>query len=329
MKKAVRVFWVAAAFLLLSAAAAHAAPFKLAAVFQSNIEEPWCGAIYKACLAFGGIMGKDLVFEYEEKVSAADFERVLRGYASRGFDLIVGDAFLTGEEAVRRVAKEYPKIAFAFGSEFSHQAPNLSVFGNWIHEPSYLCGVIAGRMTNSNRIGAVAAMPIPAVNRLLNAFKLGALSVNPKVKVAVAYIGSRYDPPKAKKTALAQIETGVDLIFAERLGVFEAAREKKIPAFGNMIDQNALAPDVVITGPVWDMTPTIEYCITEVQNKTWKALDLRKYSMMTMNGASLAPFHNFAKTLPASLIREVRDLEARIRSGELVIPIIETELKSD
>jgi len=329
MKRAVRVFGVAAAFLLLSVAAVHAAPFKLAAVFQTAVEEPWCGAIYKACLAFGGIMGEDLVFEYEEKVSPENFERVLRGYAARGFDLIVGDAFLTGEEALRRVAKDYPKIAFAFGSELPHQAPNLSVFDDWIHEPSYLCGVIAGRLTDSNRIGVVAAMPISKVNRILNAFKLGALSVNPNIKVAVDYIDNRYDPPKAKKIALAQIETGVDLIFAERLGVFEAAREKKILAFGNMVDQNALAPDVVVTGPVWDMTPTIEYCITEVQNKTWKALDLRKYSMMTLNGASLAPFHNFAKTLPASLIREVRDLEARIRSGELVIPIIETELKSE
>lgn len=329
MKKMVRILFVVISLLFVSAAIAHAAPFKMAAVFQTAIEEPWDGAIHKACLEVQKKMGKNLVYEFTEKVGASDFERVLREYAERGFDLIIGDAFLAGEDPVRRVAKEYPEVAFAFGSEFPFQAPNMSVFDNWIHEPSYLCGIIAGRTTKSNKLGIVAAMPIAEVNRLVHAFKQGALSVNPKVKVSVAYIGSWFDPPKTKEAAMAQIESGVDLIFAERFGVFEAAREKKILAFGNMVDQNALAPDVVITGPVWNMVPTVEYCISAVQKKQWKAQDLRAYSMMGKKGASLAPFHGFEKKLPAAVIKEVKDLEAKIRSGALVVPIIETELKSD
>lgn len=300
---------------------------KVAGFFQTAIEEPWDGAIHVALLA----KQKELGFTYEfvEKVGAADIERVLREYCERGFDLIIGDAFLAGEEPTRRVAKDYPNVAFAFGSEFKPQAPNYSVFDNWIHEPSYLCGIIAGRMTKSNTIGIVAAMPIAEVNRLVQAFKLGALSVNKKVKVKVAYIGSWFDPAKAKEAAMAQIESGADLIFAERFGVFEAAREKKVLAFGNMVDQHKLEPSVVVTGPVWNMAPVVQHCVEFVAAGKWKAVDLREFSMMAAGGASLAPFHEFEKKLPASVVKEVREKEAAIKSGKFVVPVIEKELKSD
>lgn len=329
MNKLIRVLLVMVCLFFTFSAVACAAPFRMAAIFQTPIEEPWDGAIHKACLDVKEKMKDALVYEFTEKVGASDFERVLREYAERGFDLIIGDAFLAGEDPVRRVAKDYPEVAFAFGSEFPLQEPNFSVFDNWIHEPSYLCGVIAGRLTKSNKLGIVAAMPIAEVNRLVNAFKIGALSVNPDVKVSIAYIGSWFDPPKTKEAAMAQIESGVDLIFAERFGVFEAAREKGTFAFGNMVDQNSLAPDVVITGPVWDMVPTVEYCIETVSKGEWKAQDLREHSMMQQKGASLAPLHEFEQKLPPEVIKEVRDLEAKILAGGLTVPIEEAELKSD
>jgi basic membrane lipoprotein Med (substrate-binding protein (PBP1-ABC) superfamily) len=264
-----------------------------------------------------------------EKIAAADFEKVLREYAERGFDLIVGDAFLAGEEPARRVAKDYPDIAFAFGSEFGPVAPNFSVFDNWIHEPSYLCGIIAGRLTKTNTLGVVAAIPIGEVNRLVNAFKAGALKVNPKVKIKITYIGGWFDPPKAKEAAIAQIEGGADLIFAERFGVFEAAKEKGVLAFGNMSDQNALAPNVVITGPVWDMYPTIKFAIEMVNKKAWVSMDLGEWSMMAKGGARLAPFHSFEKTLPAEVVKEVRDLEQKILNGTYRVPVDEQTPISD
>ena len=308
--------------------ASAAKPFKIAAIFQTAIEEPWDGVIHQACLKAQKEMG-NIEYEFTEKIAAADFEKVLREYAERGFDLIVGDAFLAGEDPARRVAKDYPEIAFAFGSEFGPVAPNFSVFDNWIHEPSYLCGVIAGRLTKSNVLGVVAAIPIGEVNRLVNAFKAGALKVNPKVKVKISYIGGWFDPPKAKEAAIAQIEAGADLIFAERFGVFEAAKEKGVLAFGNMSDQNAMAPDVVITGPMWDMYPTIKFCIEMVQKKAWVSMDLGEWSMMAKGGSRLAPFHSFEKTLPADVIKEVRELEQKILSGTYRVPVDEQKPGSD
>ena len=308
--------------------ASAAKPFKIAAIFQTAIEEPWDGVIHQACLKAQKEMG-NIEYEFTEKIAAADFEKVLREYAERGFDLIVGDAFLAGEDPARRVAKDYPEIAFAFGSEFGPVAPNFSVFDNWIHEPSYLCGVIAGRLTKSNVLGVVAAIPIGEVNRLVNAFKAGALKANPKVKVKISYIGGWFDPPKAKEAAIAQIEAGADLIFAERFGVFEAAKEKGVLAFGNMSDQNAMAPDVVITGPISDMYPTIKFCIEMVQKKAWVSMDLGEWSMMAKGGSRLAPFHSFEKTLPAEVIKEVRDLEQKILAGTYRVPVDEQKPVSD
>ena len=302
-------------------------PFRIAAIFQTAIEEPWDGVIHQACLKAEKELG--IKYEFAEKVSAADFEKVLREYAERGFDLIVGDAFLAGEEPSRRVAKDYPEIAFAFGSEFGPVAPNYSVFDNWIHEPAFLCGIIAGRLTKTNVLGVVAAIPIGEVNRLVNAFKAGALSVNPEIKVKIAYIGGWFDPPKAKEAALAQIEGGADLIYAERFGVFEACKEKSILAFGNMSDQNELAPEVVISGPVWDMYPTIEFAIEMVKKDAWVSMDLGEWSMMAKGGARLAPFHGFEQKLPAEVLQEVKDLQEKILNGTFRVPVIEEPPVSD
>lgn len=328
MKRITLVVMIVLFAVLFVFSASYAKPFKIAAIFQTAIEEPWDGVIHKACLKAKKEMG-NIEYEFTEKIAAADFEKVLREYAERGFDLIVGDAFLAGEDPVRRVAKDYPETAFAFGSEFGPVAPNFSVFDNWIHEPAYLCGIIAGRMTKSNVLGVVAAIPIGEVNRLVNAFKAGALKVNPKVKVKIAYIGGWFDPPKAKEAAIAQIEAGADLIYAERFGVFEAAKEKGVLAFGNMSDQNALAPGVVITGPVWDMYPTIKFAIEMVQKKAWVSMDLGEWSMMGKGGSRLAPYHAFEKTLPVNVVKEVSDIEQKIINGTYRVPVDEQKPVSD
>src|SRR3546814_3543063 len=89
-------------------------------------------------------------------------------------------------------------------------------------------GVLAGTMTKTGRIGMVGGHAIGEVNRLFHAFMAGARSVNPDVQFKVSFIGSWYDPPKAKEFALAQIESGVDVLYAERAGVVDAAREKGV-----------------------------------------------------------------------------------------------------
>lgn len=308
--------------LLVLFGLAHAQPLNVFGAFATAIEEPWDGVIHTALLneeAAGRI-----TYEFVDDIGyAGDMERILRDVAEEQAPAVIfGDAF-GNEEAVRRVAGDYPDIAFVFGSGLSPSEPNLSVFDNWIHEPAYLSGLIAGSVSQSGVIGVVAGNPVPEVNRIVNAFKVGATEVNPDARVLVTFINSWFDPPAAKESALAQIDAGADVLFAERFGVIEAARENGLLAFGNMSDQNSLAPETVITGPVWDMAPTVDYVLSQVEGGTYTALDLKDFSMMAKGGASLAPFHGFSETLPPELIELVQTRQDEIQNGLYRVPILE------
>ncbi|MYZ47081.1 BMP family protein [Propylenella binzhouense] len=318
---------VLGAAVALVAGAAALAPaaaqdkLKVAAIFSTPIEEPWVNQVHEALLKAHEELGVE--YKWAESVPSSDYARVLREFARDGYGMISGDAF-AAEDITRRVAREFKDVAFVMGSGQGPAEPNFAVFDNWIHEPAYLSGMIAGKMTKSNILGSVAAMDIPEVARLVNAFCAGAKEVNPAVKCKVSFIGSFFDPPKAKEAALAQIAAGVDVIYAERFGVIEAAQEKGILAISNMSDQAALAPDTVVTGPVWDMWPTIQAAVRQVQAGVFTAQDFGTFSTMTKGGASLAPFHAFEEKLPPDVIKMVKDREAAILAGDFRVPVNES-----
>ena len=306
------------------AAPAEEGKLKVFGAFATPIEEPWDGVIH-AALKKASDAG-EIEYTYQENIGySGDMERVLREVCEQQKpDLIVGDAF-GNEEAVRRVAKDFPEIAFAFGSGSGPSEPNVAVFDNWIHEPAYLMGMLAGGLTESNKIGVVGAMPVPEVNRLVNAFIAGAKSQNPDAVVMVSFINSWFDPAAAKEAALAMIDNGADVLYAERFGVNDAAAENNLFAFGNMSDQNELAPDLVVTSAVWNMDPTIEYLIKQVSAGTFTAQDLKDFSMMAKGGASLAAFHNTESKIPADLLAAVKAKEAEIMSGAFRVDVNEAQ----
>ena len=146
--------------------------------------------------------------------------------------------------------------------------------------PSYLTGMIAGAMTKSKKIGMVGGYPIPEVNRLMNAFMAGVKETTPDAKFQVAFIGSWFDPPKAKETAFAQIDAGADLLYAERFGVSDAAKERSVLAVGNVIDTQADYPETVVASALWHFEPTLDKAIAEVKAGRFKAADYGIYSTM-------------------------------------------------
>ena len=306
--------------------ASAAEKLRVAAVFETPIEEPWVNQIHVALLQAKEELGIEYV--WSESVKSADFARILREYAEAGHDVIMGDSFGT-ERITRRVAREYEDIAFVFGSGIGPADPNFAVFDNWIHQPAYLAGMIAGRMTKSNVVGVVAAMPIPEVNRLSNAFCAGAKEVNKAAKCKFSFIGSFFDPPKAKEAALAQIEAGADVLYAERFGVIEAAAERGALAIGNMSDQSGLAPDTVITSVVWDMWPTVKQALGLVKAGVFTSQDLGQFSYMTKGGSYLAPYHKWEDKLPADVKKMVADRRTEIMDGNFRVDIDEGTPKSD
>ena len=297
---------------------------KVFGAYATPIEEPWDGVIH-AALNKAKEEGQ-IEYTYTEDIGyAGDMERVLREVANEQKpDVIFGDAF-GNEEAVRRVAKDFPEIAFVFGSGLGPVDPNFSVFDNWIHEPAYLAGMMAGGLTETNTVGVVGGFPVPEVNRLVNAFVAGAKEVNPDVKVLVTFINSWFDPAAAKEAAIAHIDAGADVLYAERFGVIEAAAENGLWAIGNMSDQNELAPDYVVTSVTWNMTPTVEYVVQQVKAGAFTAQDLKDFSMFAKGGATLAPFHNTESKLPADLVATVKEREEQIRQGLFRVDIDEAQ----
>jgi len=306
----------------ITATPAPAKKLKVFGAYATPLEEPWDNVIHTALQA--AMTKGEIDYTWADNIGySGDMERVLREQATNNKpDVIFGDAF-GNRDAVAKVAAEFPKIAFVFGSDQGPQNPNLSVFDNWIHEPAYLSGLIAGKMTKTNNLGVVAAMPIPEVNRLVNAFIQGAKEANPKVKVSVSFINSFFDPAKAKEATLAQIDAGADIIYAERDGAISAAADHKLFAIGSLTDQSAEAPDYVLTSPLWFMGPTVEYVIQQVSAGTYSAQDLKEFSTMVHGGADLAPYHGTETKIPADVLALVKQKRDDIISGVFRVDINE------
>ena len=317
---------LAAALALSSPGLALAqAKLKVAAVYTVPFEQQWAGRIHEALKASES--RGEIEYKATENVSNADYERVVREYIAAGNQLIVGEAFGV-EAALRKVAKDFPKVSFLMGSSGKPVAPNFSVFDNYIQEPAYLTGMIAGGMSKTNKIGMVGGFPIPEVNRLMHAFMAGAKETNPKAEFTVTFINSWFDPPKAKEAAFAMIDKGADIMYAERFGVSDAAKERKVLAIGNVANTQPDYPDTVIASALWRMYPSIDRAVKLVKEGKFTAEDYGQYSMMKHKGSELSPLGTFEKRVPAELMAKVKAKEAAILAGKYTVKVDDSQPKS-
>ena len=315
----------AAANLPLAAFAQE--PIRMAGIYTVPVEQQWVSRIHIAAEALRAAGTVD--YTYTENVANTDYPRVMREYCEAGVKLIVGEIFGAEAEA-REVCAEYPDVAFLLGSSFPPDAaanPNLAVFDNYIQDAAYLSGIVAGGMTQGN-IGMVGGFPIPEVNRLMNAFMAGVREVKPDAKFQVSFIGSWFDPPKAKETAFAMIDGGADLMYAERFGVSDAAKERGVLAIGNVIDTQPDYPETVVTSALWNFAPTLERAVAAVRDDAFMADNYGVYSQMIHGGCSLAPLGTFEGKVPEEVMALVRRRETEIIGGAFVVEINDSEPKS-
>ena len=313
-----RALALAAALAAPALVHAQAAKTKVAAIYTVPVEQQWVSRIDKALKA--AVARGEIEYVFSENVANADYERVMRQYAEKGNTLIVGESFAV-EAAARKVAKDYPKVSFLMGSSGKPQEPNFSVFDNYIQEPAYLSGLVAGGVSKSGKIGMVGGFPIPEVNRLMNAFMAGVREVNPKAEFTITFINSWFDPPKAKEAAFAMIDKGADVLYAERFGVSDAAKERKVLAIGNVINTQAQYPDTVVASALWNMEPTIDAALAAVKAGQFKAEDYGKYSTMKFKGSELAPLGSFEAKVPKAIVDKVKAREKEIAAGSFSVKV--------
>lgn len=287
--------------------------------FVTPIEEPWDGRIHEALLR-AEEAGR-IEYKFVDAIGyEGALETELRAAAEGGYNIIFGDAF-GQEELVRKVAKDYPDMAFVFGSGGGPMEPNLSVFDNWLQEPGYLAGMTAGGMSKTKIISVVAGHPVPEVNRIVNAFIAGVHETCPECTVLTTFINSWFDPAKAQETAQAHVDAGADVIFAERFGGIAIAKENGLWAIGMMSDQRELCPDCVLTSLVWHMDSVVNRVIDEVKGGSYAATDYHPFINLASGGAELAPL--LEGVMPAGLVKLVREREGQIRDGTFRVDIVE------
>jgi basic membrane protein A len=224
------------------------------------------------------------------------------------------------------LSAKYPKIMFVVVG-----SGNEGLGGNsyWIykraHEPSYLLGVMAGRLTTSNVVGVVGQFPSEDVNDQINGFFAGAKSVNSDVKKKVAFIESWYDPAKAEQFTNAQIAAGADLTF-QLVESFETCEKAGIKCFGNYVDHGATSPKSVVASAMISWTQDLKWAIDQwydhaANGTAYNGNAKERWISMADGGATLSGYNAYDSQLPDALKAEINALAAKISSGELVIPV--------
>ncbi|MEM9134405.1 MAG: BMP family ABC transporter substrate-binding protein [Actinomycetota bacterium] len=303
----------------------------IALVLEGVQEEGWNSAMIDALDRIAAEAPYDLTVSYEiiENVAYADGERIGRDLANSGtYEVIImHSAFVDGTNAL---APDFPDIAFGLSGSGNDAAIGGNVFwiDVFIHEPAYLLGMIAGSMTETNQISAVAGFPFPNVNAPVHAFIDGAQSVNPDIgddSAAVTYIESWFDAVTANESAVAQIAAGSDMIYAERFGPVEAAASTDdVFAFGHFTDQSSLNPDIVLASAIalWDpavMTIVDAWYLNTTEGTPYAAAAEERIVFQTMaeGGSDIT---ELSPSVPADVAELIAETRTAILAGDLVVP---------
>ncbi len=237
------VVWMAASLFATTGAGA-ADPLKMAFVYVGPVGDGgWTFAHdlgrKEAVKKLGNKIDTSIV---ESVPEGADSERVIRDLASKGNKIIFTTSFGYMEPTLK-VAKSFPKVDFYHATGFK-SASNVTIYNCRMYEPAYLAGVIAGHMSKKNVLGFVASFPIPEVVRNINAYTMGARSVNPKITTKVVWVNTWYDPSKERQAAETLIGQGADVLLqnTDSSAVLQTAQDKGVYAFGWDSDMTAYAP---------------------------------------------------------------------------------------
>lgn len=294
--------------------AAAAAPYRVGFVYVAPVAD--AGYTFQHDLGRRAVeakFGPQVKTSFVENVEeGADAERVIRNLAKEN-DLVFTTSFGFMNPTVK-VAKQFPKVKFEHATGYKREV-NLATYSGRFYEGRYLAGVLAGRMTKSNVIGFVGAFPIPEVMQNVNAFALGALSVNPKAQVKLVMVSTWYDPAKERTAADTLMSQGADVIttHTDSPAVQQAGEERGVYTVGFNSDMGRFGPKTCLTSVVSDWAP---YYLAEVQaamdgkwrsHDTWDGL---KQGMVVM-----APFN---PAVPKGVADEVMARQADIISGKLL-----------
>lgn len=249
----------------------------------------------KACFIYVGPVG-DIGWSYAHDEARKKTEKALpwletkyvesvpEGQATPVIDRLVKDnckvIFTTSfgfMDQTLEAAKKYPNVIFAHASGFK-RAPNMATYMADFYQIYYLNGMMAAAVSKTDKLGYVAAFPVPELKRHISAFALGARAVNPKATVSVKWINAWFDPNKAREAAESLISEGAGaLAFTEDTAtVVQTAAARKIPSFAHYSPMYKFAPDYVVSGQIVHWEKIYIDFLTKVRTGTYNTKNLQK-----------------------------------------------------
>lgn len=268
-------------------------------------------------------LGKDkVVVNYKESKQATDYVSNLDGFVDEDYDLIVGVGFLM-QDAVKEAAENYPEQEFALVDGFydGGNLPNVTTLGFEDNVSAYMTGLIAGRMTETNKVGFIGGIEGVVIDRFHFGFMAGVKDSNPDAEIKVQYANSFDDVAKGRAIASQMHKDGVDIIFtaagAVGNGAIEVAKENGKKAIGVDKDQNSLGPDNVITSAMKRVDSAVYLIGKQLVEGSFKGGE-HIVNTLAMEGVGIAPTSD--KNVPPDVLEYVDAQAKKIMDGEVKVP---------
>ena len=236
-------------------------------------------------------------------------ERIMERFARSGCHIIFATSFGYMDQ-VNAVAARFPEVKFEHATGYERLHPNVSSYNSKFHEGRYVQGRIAGRMSETGVGGYIASFPIPEVIMGINAFVLGAQSVNPDFRLKVAWVNTWFDPQKEADAAKTLIDRGVDILtqHTDSTAPMQVATEHGIKAFGKASDMIRFGPKTQLTSVINKWSPYYIRRVKAVMDGTWEQADI--WAGMHEGHIVMAPYTN----MPADVAAMAAETERRIKN---------------
>lgn len=258
-----------------------------------------------------------------EEVDVAQQVEVYRDFASQGFDLVFGWGGQF-EDGAAQVAEEFPDTYFVVGAGSGGNGSNYGSIDYAGRQWTYLLGWVAGKVSESGKIGYIGGPCAANTARKSHAYALGVQAANPEAEVLFTGLDSFDDPAAAREAALAQIDQGVDVIHAAmntgNLGVYEAAEEHTdVPVFvvTEFGDYHEESPETILTSATRDQAAIIAATVEAIESGEFAGEKIEV--TMTTEHEPLAPFRGLADE---SIYEQATEIQAQIASGEIEVPAV-------
>ena len=271
--------------------------------------------------------GKDKVqVKYVESSQEADYTPNIETFVEEDLDLIIGVGYQL-KDSIEESAKNYPEQKFAILDEtYDTIQENVIPVVFKEEESAYLVGVMAAKMSKTNKVGFIGGLPAPSVVRYQYGYKYGVTNTNKDTQILEQYVNSFTDQAKGKAIANQMYSNGADIVFTcggdVGTGAIEAAKENKKMAIGVDIDQNPLAPENVISSTVKNINVSIINLVGEILDGNYQGGQVI-VNTLASGGVGIAKTTD--KNVPADILKYVEEQAELVKSGEIKVPQNEKE----